>query len=72
MSIKVFVPLTDEILYQHPELFRNGLVPYRTGLPCLHWLKDAEVEIEYPNGRKEAINELVDTAKVVPITVHAA
>ena len=71
MSTKVFVPLTDEILYQHPELYKNGLVPYRTGLPCFHWLKDAEVEIEYANGRKEAIG-LVDTAEVVPFTVHAA
>ena len=71
MSTKVFVPLTDEILYQHPELYKNGLVPYRTGLPCFHWLKDAEVEIEYANGRKKSIG-LVDTAEVVPFTVYAA
>jgi hypothetical protein len=72
MTMNVFVPLTDEILYQHPDLFRNGLVPYRTGLPCFHWLKDAEVEIEYANGRREAINELANVAEVVPITEHAA
>lgn len=72
MTMKVFVPLTDEILYQHPELFRNGLVPYRTGLPCFHWLKDAEVEIEYANGRKETINKIVNVAEVIPFTVHAA
>ena len=57
MAINVFVPITDEILYEHPELTQNGLVPYRTGQPCFHWLKEAEVEIEYPDGRREAITE---------------
>jgi len=57
MTINVFVPLTDEILYEHPELARQGLVPYRTGMPCFHWLKEAEVEIEYPNGQRVAITE---------------
>lgn len=72
MTMNVFVPLTDEILYQHPDLFRNGLVPYRTGVPCFHWLKDAEVEIEYADGRREAINGLANVAEVVAITEHAA
>ena len=56
MSINIFIPLTDEILYGHPELLSQGLVPYRTELPCLHWLKEAEVEIEYDDGHREYIN----------------
>lgn len=55
MSTLVFVPITDEILYEHPEWYRNGLVPYQTDMPCFHWLKEAEVEIEYPDGTREAI-----------------
>ena len=35
---KVFVPLTDELLYDHPELISAPLRPYRFGLPCLRWL----------------------------------
>jgi len=62
--MNVFVPLTDEILYEHPELFRDGLVPYRTGMQCFHWLKDAEVEIEYSDGHREAVTQ--------SITEHAA
>ena len=57
MAINVFVPLTDEILYKYPDLVRNGLVPYRAGLPCFHWLKEAEAEIEYADGRREALTE---------------
>ena len=72
MTMTVFVPLTDEILYQHPELFRNGLVPYRTGLPCFHWLKDAEVEVEYANGRRENINESGHETDQTTIIEHAA
>jgi len=72
MTMNVFVPLTDEILYQHPELFRNGLVPYRTELPCLHWLKDAQVEIEYADGYRQAIDSLADSTAVELITDHAA
>ena len=49
MSGKVFVPLTDEILYEHPELISGGLVPYVPGRACYHWLS---VEI---NPRDDAV-----------------
>lgn len=38
MTKQVFVPLTDEILYEHPELLAGRLVPYVAGRPCYHWL----------------------------------
>lgn len=38
MNRRVFVPITDEILYDHPELINGPLVPYRPGTPCHHWL----------------------------------
>lgn len=38
MSRYVFVPLTDEILYEHPELINGPIVPYRAGNACYHWL----------------------------------
>ncbi len=38
MSRYVFVPLTDEILYEHPELINGPVVPYRADRACYRWL----------------------------------
>lgn len=38
MNHQVFVPFTDDILYDHPEQIDGPLVPYRTGVECHHWL----------------------------------
>jgi hypothetical protein len=38
MGRPVFVPLTDEILYEHPEIISGPLLPYSAGRPCHHWL----------------------------------
>ena len=38
MNRYVFIPLTDEILYEHPELINGPIVPYRAGSECYHWL----------------------------------
>lgn len=38
MGRRVFVPLTDEILYDHPELIDGRVLPYAAGRPCYHWL----------------------------------
>lgn len=42
MGKQVFIPLTDEIFFDRPELISSPLRPYSLDLPCLHWL---EVEI---------------------------
>lgn len=72
MCSNVFVPLTDVILYEHPELLVNGIVPYRSDLPCLHWLKDAEVEIEYANGHRRQVDALVNASDMESYAEHAA
>jgi len=38
MSRYVFVPLSDELLYDHPERIAGPIVPYHPGTPCYHWL----------------------------------
>jgi hypothetical protein len=38
MGKQVFIPLTDDILYDHPELISGPVLPYTTGKPCYHWL----------------------------------
>ena len=40
---KVFIPVTDEMLYDRPELITAPLRPFRVDDPCFHWLA---VEIE--------------------------
>lgn len=46
MSYKVFIPVTDEILYEHPELITSPLRPYQAGNPCFHWMATIELEDE--------------------------
>ncbi len=38
MTDRIFVPLTDEILYDHPERITGPLLPYSVDRPCHHWL----------------------------------
>jgi len=39
-SKRVFVPLTDEVLYRRPEWIAESgkLTPFNAGLPCYRWL----------------------------------
>lgn len=36
-----FVPLTDELLYEHPEAITSACIPYSRDYPCHRWLGDA-------------------------------
>lgn len=38
MGKQVFVPLTDDLLYEHPDLINGPVLPYSAGTPCYHWL----------------------------------
>lgn len=38
MSSKVFIPVTDEMLYEHPEWITAPLCPYQVDNPSLHWM----------------------------------
>lgn len=33
-----FVPITDEMIYEHPETIEGPLVPYTAGMECHEWL----------------------------------
>ena len=35
---QVFVPITDDIIYDHPEQIEGPLVPYNAGMECQTWL----------------------------------
>jgi len=45
MMRAVFVPLTDEMIADNPDLLNEILVPYSPGMPCHHYLaRDEEGE----------------------------
>ena len=35
---RVFIPITDDIIYNHPEQIEGPLVPYFAGMECQNWL----------------------------------
>ena len=43
MGHKVFIPLTDELIFDRPELISAPLRPYDESLACYHWL-DVRIE----------------------------
>jgi len=38
MSHQVFVPVTDDLIYNHPDQIEGPLVPYSAGMECHEWL----------------------------------
>lgn len=38
MNQQVFIPVTDEIIYNHPEQIEGPLIPYSAGMECQNWL----------------------------------
>ncbi len=37
MGQQLFVPLTDDLMYDTPEMITSGLTPYNVDAPCYHW-----------------------------------
>ena len=52
----VFVPLTDELLYEHPELITGPILPYDPKWASHHW-PDVQInpEDEELEGRRAAV-----------------
>ena len=42
MAQQLFVPLTDDLMYDTPEMITSGLRPYRVDTPCYHWQVSVE------------------------------
>ncbi|WP_424948364.1 hypothetical protein [Candidatus Spongiihabitans sp.] len=50
MNHKVFIPITDEMLYDYPQLITTPLRPYQIGNPCYHWMATIESPAQHePN-----------------------
>ena len=63
MGKKVFVPLTDEILYDHPELINGPVLPYTAGQACYHWLS---VELNPEEGPVRSANIAPKRSTIFP------
>lgn len=66
MGKQVFVPLTDDILYDHPELISGPVLPYTTGRPCYHWLSvelNPKDDVPFRASRGAAQNAAQNAAK---------
>jgi hypothetical protein len=57
MSAQLFIPISDEILYDHPELIPSKLLPYTVGMECFHW----KAEIELADGTVKSVSSLDDS-----------
>jgi len=62
MTSQVFVPVTDDIIFNHPEQIEGPLVPYFAGMECHHWLSieinpedDIEIENKKPQSSKRTV-----------------
>ena len=38
MNHQIFVPVTDDLIYNHPQDIEGPLVPYSAGMECQNWL----------------------------------
>lgn len=70
MIQRVFIPLTDELLYDHPELIPGPVVPYVAGTPCYHWLS-VELNPEESTPPRQSIRGWTRPANL-PISEEAA
>ncbi len=54
MNQQIFVPVTDELIYNHPEEIQGPLVPYFAGMECQHWLS---IEINPDESKDQLSNK---------------
>jgi hypothetical protein len=43
--MQTFVPLSDLLLYHHPERIDSPCRPYQPGMICIEWLQSEEIEL---------------------------
>ena len=55
MNNQVFVPVTDDLIYNHPEQIEGPLVPYSAGMECSQWLA---IEINPDESEPETSQEI--------------
>lgn len=64
---RVFVPITDDIIFDHPEQIKGPLVPYFSGMECQNWLSiEINPDEENPDNKSEITSTELATSRAVP------
>ncbi len=71
MTQQLFVALTDDILYEHPENIDGPLVPYKSGMDCYHWLTiELNPDTEPPIQRKKYLGRAILSTGSLSVATH--
>ena len=62
MNNHVFVPVTDDLIYNHPEQIEGPLIPYSAGMECSQWLA-IEINPEDDNADNDNNEFAIDSKK---------
>ncbi len=62
MNQQVFVPVTDDMIYNHPERIEGPLVPYEAGMECHEWLS-VELNPEDDSAIEEIVKKRAEEAR---------
>ena len=67
---RVFVPITDDIIFDHPEQIKGPLIPYFAGMECQNWLSielNPDEEMEPRSVNTQAVKpQRSDHCRTVP------
>ena len=66
MNQQVFVPVTDDMIYNHPEVISGPLITYEAGMECHEWLSielnpedDSDIERIVKKRARESVGKAV-------------
>ncbi len=60
MNHQYFVPVTDDLIYNHPEKIEGPLVPYSAGMECHDWLS---IEINPDESESVPVSSVANSSK---------
>lgn len=60
MNNQIFVPVTDDIIYDHPEKIEGPLIPYNIGMECQNWLT---IELNPEEDKSVVVKQLTRSSR---------
>lgn len=71
MNNQYFVPVSDDIIYNHPEQIEGPLVPYAAGMECHEWLS-IEINPDESNDRSVSARSMNKSSAKLHLAYSAA
>ena len=66
MSHKLFIPLTDELMYEKPELVGAELAALKADEPAVRWRVELNPADTHPSGTTSKLTAHRQAAQVIP------